>query len=266
MRGEKLPPAVQAEVNTCLTIGANVLAYATNRQLKNKLEMTATVATASPPPTRVRGALRVAKLRHAGGSDDAPNAAVNLLRAAEGQLRMRVHLETPHLGATDDSLPDYALLFVHGRRAFTWSKEEREAIGRYVTNGGVILADAICASKPFAESFRREMQEILPGRSWQPIPADHPIWSERYSGFDLKTVTLQEAPRRTNDGEPLRARQVRVPPNLEAMDMDGRLAVIFSPDDLSCALENATSMECRGYTREDAARIGVNAILYALQQ
>jgi hypothetical protein len=31
-------------------------------------------------------------------------------------------------------------------------------------------------------------------------------------------------------------------------------------------LEKFDSMECRGYTREDAARIGLNVLLYALQQ
>jgi hypothetical protein len=35
---------------------------------------------------------------------------------------------------------------------------------------------------------------------------------------------------------------------------------------LSCALENQSSLECKGYTKEDAAKIGVNIVLYALQQ
>ena len=42
--------------------------------------------------------------------------------------------------------------------------------------------------------------------------------------------------------------------------------MIFSPYDLSCALEKHDSLECRGYTREDAARIGLNVVLYSLQQ
>jgi len=40
--------------------------------------------------------------------------------------------------------------------------------------------------------------------------------------------------------------------------------VIFSPYDLSCALENQASIECRGYVREDAAKIGINCLLYAM--
>jgi hypothetical protein len=57
----------------------------------------------------------------------------------------------------------------------------------------------------------------------------------------------------------------RVPPELEGIRMDDRYGVIFSQFDLSCALEKHDSLECRGYTREDAARIGLNVLLYALQ-
>ena len=45
-----------------------------------------------------------------------------------------------------------------------------------------------------------------------------------------------------------------------------RYGVIFSEFDLSCALEKHDSLECRGYTREDAARIGLNVLRYGMQQ
>ena len=40
----------------------------------------------------------------------------------------------------------------------------------------------------------------------------------------------------------------------------------FSPLDLICALENHASPDCNGYTSEDAARIGINVILYSLHE
>ena len=42
--------------------------------------------------------------------------------------------------------------------------------------------------------------------------------------------------------------------------------MIFSKYDLSCALEKQDSVQCQGYVRDDAARIGLNVILYSLQQ
>ena len=62
----------------------------------------------------------------------------------------------------------------------------------------------------------------------------------------------------------MRARVQKVPPELEGIEIDGRLAVIFSPYDISCALEQHEALQCRGYTREDAARIGLNVLMYSL--
>ena len=58
----------------------------------------------------------------------------------------------------------------------------------------------------------------------------------------------------------------RGPPELEGIKFGGRYRVIFSPFDLSCALEKRDAQECRGYPREDAARIGLNVLLYSLQE
>ena len=55
-------------------------------------------------------------------------------------------------------------------------------------------------------------------------------------------------------------------PLLEGLEIDGRIAVILSPYDLSCALEKGVSLECKGYIPADAARIGANVLLFALQQ
>ena len=48
--------------------------------------------------------------------------------------------------------------------------------------------------------------------------------------------------------------------------MGDRYGVIFSEFDLSSALEKHDSLDCRGYTREDAARLGINVLRYAMQQ
>ena len=48
------------------------------------------------------------------------------------------------------------------------------------------------------------------------------------------------------------------------MRIGDRWAVIFSPYDLSCALEKQNSMECTGYGREDAEKIALNVLLYSL--
>ena len=59
---------------------------------------------------------------------------------------------------------------------------------------------------------------------------------------------------------------MKTTPLLEGLDVDGRIAVVLSPYDISCALERGASLDCKGYTPADAARLGANVLLYALQQ
>ena len=130
----------------------------------------------------------------------------------------------------------------------------------------MLMADSICASRAFTESFRREMAAIFPNRKLERIPAGRSAVEH-----DLRRVRPADrlAPRPGNGrprGGPLEAAIHKVPPDLEGIKFGDRWGVVFSPYDLSCALEKRDSLECRGYTREDAARIGLNVVLYSLQQ
>ena len=60
-------------------------------------------------------------------------------------------------------------------------------------------------------------------------------------------------------------RVFKTPPKLEGIKVGDRWVVVFSPHDLSCAMENASIHQCVGYNKDDASRIGVNIILYALK-
>ena len=60
--------------------------------------------------------------------------------------------------------------------------------------------------------------------------------------------------------------QRKVSPYLEGIRLEDRYAVIFSKYDLSCALESHEAVRCEGYTRDDAARIAINVVLYSLHE
>jgi hypothetical protein len=46
---------------------------------------------------------------------------------------------------------------------------------------------------------------------------------------------------------------------------EDRWLVLFSPYDVSCALERTNSIECRGYTQRSALQLATNVILYAIE-
>ncbi|MCO6457397.1 MAG: DUF4159 domain-containing protein [Pirellulaceae bacterium] len=260
----KYPAEVRDEIQACLNIGANVLAYATNRQLKDKLDRPQAAYSEGVEDRAARGQLYVPKLSHSGGGDDAPQALVNLLNLFRQQSAARVAAQRLLLEPDDPRLFEYPLLFMHGRRDFRFTPSQRKALGEFIERGGFVFADAICASPQFAQAFRREWEAILPGHKLVRIPPDDPLFTRAYRGYDVGQVTLRDPKLRGESDDPLEARLTKTTPWLEAIEYEGRYAVIFSPYDISCALENLASLECKGYVRDDAARLGINILLYAL--
>ncbi len=199
---------VREQIAASKSIGVNVLAYATNRELKSKEDNFVSKADKSLHDDVARGKLSIAKLRHSGGCDTAPAALPNLLKAASRELKIRVETEQRLISITDPALFNNALVFMHGRRGFSFSGPEREALRTYIKRGGTLLADSICANKEFADSFRREMQTIFAGdadvsskdQPLRPIPAKDPLFTKQYGGYDLSMVSLREPQATGDDG------------------------------------------------------------------
>ena len=185
------------------------------------------------------------------------------MEAASREMKICAHVEEKLLDITDEALFDYHLVFMHGRTAFQLTNQQRQQLRQYLERGGMLMADSICASPAFSESFRHELAEICPDRKVEPIPAADPLWSTKFGGFDLATVSRRDVEAAPPAGGPPKMTVRKVPPELEGVKIDGRWGVIFSPYDLSCALEKLDSPECRGYSRDDAARIVMNVLLYA---
>jgi hypothetical protein len=258
-----LPPGVAREVEAALAIGTNVLAYATNRELKSKDAFFGIAPQEDRPADPfVRGQLAIGKLRHSGMCDAAPAALANVLRAAARETGIRVD-DTPALiDPADDALFNYHLVFMHGRQGFAFDQPRRERIATFLNRGGTLLADSVCAADGFTKAFRDEIVATLPDQRLEEIPADDPLFTAaEYGGFDIRQVTLREPS--GGDG-PIGVRKRQIPPKLEGVRIGDRWAVIFSPYDLSCALEKQNSMECTGYGREDAEKIALNVLLYSL--
>ncbi len=267
-RGERetgYPQAVRDEIRAGLAIGANVLAYATNRQLKDKLERPRITTHGDPNENLSRGVLAIPKLVHGGGSDEAANALPRLLGVLRTEVGLRVSTDPLLVSPDDPQLLDQPLAFIHGRRDFRFSDKQRKALATYLRRGGFLFGDAICANAQFAAALRREIKAALPEAEFVRLPENHPLFSTQFRGYDVSTVTLRDPQVRVAN-DPLNARQMRIKPLLEGVELDGRLVVVFSPYDISCAMENAASLDCKGYLPADAARLVVNIVMYALQQ
>ena len=80
----------------------------------------------------------------------------------------KVEADFEHFSFDPRELP--ALLFA-GHNTFKLDDDVRQRLARYVLDGGMIIGDACCGWKDFAESFRREIEAIFPGRPLRKLHA-----------------------------------------------------------------------------------------------
>ncbi|MCF0234383.1 MAG: DUF4159 domain-containing protein, partial [Thermoguttaceae bacterium] len=114
--------------------------------------------------------------------------------------------------------------------------------------------------KKFEEAFLQEMAHIFPDDEIVEIPADDELFSGRYGGFKLDGLKY-----RRRNGDDAGQTLVDGPPELRGVRRDGRWIVVFSPNDVACALENVAAANCEGLAPESARRLATNIIFYAAE-
>ncbi len=261
------PPGRSQDLKTAiarsLRIGVNVVAYVTGREPPNKLDEQKLLDESEDRDT-LRGILKIAKLRHTGDWDAAPNAVKKLLQALEKSFGIISGNKPNKLPASDPALYRFTLLYMHGQRSFELSQEEIRNVRRYLEHGGVLFVDACCGSPKFDVSFRKLMKQMFPDIPLERIPVKHELFSQEI-GHNLESVR-RRAPLNDEGKGVLKPVERNGPPFLEGISIDGRYAVIYSKYDISCALEKQTSLSCIGYVPEDAAKIASNVVLYSVLQ
>jgi len=254
-------PDVKSQIAQSMNLGVNIIAYATNRELVSKLDRPPALA-ADVGDNAARSAIEIARLRHTGGWDAAPNA----LRHLQGSLSKLGYLmatTSPNVPATDEALRQYPIAYMHGRKNFAFNQAERDGLRSYLENGGVLIADACCGSTQFDASFR-DMIEKTFGKPLERIPVTHEIFNMAQLGHDVRSVS-RRIPTTTQGGS-LSVEESIGEPILEGLKINDRYVVLYSKYDISCALEQQNTQTCAGYSRLDAARLAANMVIYALAQ
>lgn len=260
----KRNPQLVARVERGMQIAINVCAYATGREPPKSLDAPRKQGDQEQLDEIQRGLLQVAQLKHTGQWDAAPHALRRLLFALNETVGVAATTKPGELLPTDPSLFQYRLLYMHGRTRFSFGPEEREAIKLHLSRGGMLFADACCGAKPFDKSFRELVTQLYPDAPLKTIDLKHEIFTEEI-GHELKKVRRRTA-EGTGPNVPLSASIKDVDPVLEGVEVDGRLVIVYSKYDLSCALERQAALSCEGYVSEDATKLATNIVLYSLKK
>ena len=156
-------------------------------------------------------------------------------------------------------------LYLHGRNAFHYGKDELKKLRFDLDTGGLLLADACCGSKTFDKSFRDFIAELWADKKdvkLERIPPTDELFGKELNDTALTKVRCR---REGADGRP-EAEFREVDPYLEGVKVNGRWAVIYSKYDIGCALEKHQSTDCLGHDHASAVRLATAAVLYALRR
>lgn len=216
-------------------------------------------ATVAARPTRAFGdsdLFTIGVLNYRGGNPNPrPGAPQRLLLEVELTTSVLIRSETPLVPFTAEAVFNYPFLILAGDQEFPeFSDEEREVLRTWLSAGGFLFVDSSegRVDGGFERSLRREMEWLVPDSPLQTLDDDHVVYRSFYLINDRGGRTVAS-------------------PDLQGSFVDGRLAVLYSPNDHmgAWARDNfgnyAYSVFPGGETqRTMAIRFGVNLVMYAL--
>jgi|UniRef100_A0A7V3RH50 hypothetical protein len=191
----------------------------------------------------------IARLKYGGGGDwyCDPSSLPNLLKAINERTHIRAAPKEVVVELADPDLFKYPYLYMTGHGEVRFTDEEIKILRRYLANGGFLHADDCYGMD---SSFRREMRKVFPESPLVELPFDHPIYHSFYN-FPEGLPKIHE-----HDGKPAQG---------FGIFYNNRLVVFYSYEtDLGCGWEDPDVHNDPPEKREQALRMGINIVVYAL--
>ncbi|MEX2577683.1 MAG: DUF4159 domain-containing protein [Verrucomicrobiales bacterium] len=144
-----------------------------------------------------------------------------------------------------EALFDSPFTVISGEGSFRFSKGERENLLRYLKCGGFLLASPGCSDQAWDQSFRAELRALFPDAPLEKIPMAHSIFSTVYQ---VSSLSLKSG------GTTL----------VEGIEIDGRLALIYSSEGLNDVANAKGCCCCGGNQIRESEKVNVNILIHAL--
>ncbi len=223
-----------------------------SRLLKNSA-----AATARRPLSAVSG-FTFARLRYGSGNWDAdPKMPSNLLNSLVEYTSIRVDPNERIVDVASDQLSNYPFVYLTGNKMLRFTETERTNLRRYLRNGGFMFVDDCNhdIDGTFAKTFESEIKTVLdrPEEALKKLPKTHPLYR---SFFEFKEGPPATSHELNGWGDDI------VHDYLKAIEIDGRVSVLYSNKDYGCEWNYDWSN--KRFATKDNTRFGVNIIVYAL--
>ena len=178
----------------------------------------------------------------------------NLLNSLIEYTNIRVDLNERIIALSDSSMLNSPFCYLAGHRLVEFNYDERKNFETYVKNGGFVFVDDCNhdIDGVFAKSFEEQMAKMFGSKALKKIPNDHEIYSSFFK-FDGPPDTGLEL---NGWGDDL------VHDYLKAIEIDGRIAVLYSNKDLGCEWDY--DFRNKRFLAVDNTRFAVNIVVYAM--
>lgn len=238
-------------------IQKSVVAATATAALAGQTGSVLSASTEPPASTGVTG-FKFARLRYASGNWDAdPRMPSNILNSLVEYTSIRVDPNEHIVDASAEMVSDYPFVYLTGNKMVRFTEAERANLRRYLRKGGFMFVDDCNhdIDGTFAKTFESEIRMILngPGEELHKLPREHALYR---SFFEFKEGPPATSHELNGWGDDI------VHDYLQAIEIEGRIAVLYSNKDYGC--EWNYDWTNKRFAAKDNTHFGVNIIVYAL--
>ena len=178
----------------------------------------------------------------------------NVLNSLIEYTSLRVDLQERVIPLSDPSMLNAPFCYMAGHRLVQFNLQERQNFQSYVENGGFVFVDDCNhdIDGMFAKTFEAQMADMFGSDALKKIPNDHPLYSSFFE-FDGPPRTSVEL---NGWGDDL------VHEYLKAIEINGRIAVLYSNKDLGCEWDY--DFRNKRWLKVDNTKFAVNIVIYAM--
>ena len=178
----------------------------------------------------------------------------NLLNSLIEYTTITVDLNERIVPLADPAMLTAPFCYLAGHRLVEFNHAEKQNFESYVKNGGFVFVDDCNhdIDGVFAQTFEAQMAEIFGPEALKKIPNDHPLYSSFFQ-FDGPPDTGLEL---NGWGDDL------VHDYLKAIEIDGRIAVLYSNKDLGCEWDY--DFRNKRFLAKDNTKFAVNIVVYSM--
>ena len=194
---------------------------------------------------------QIARIQYSGGGDwyCDPSSLPNLLTYLDDNTPISTYKEEVKIKLSDDNAAQYPYLYLTGHGNIKFNENEIITLRSMLLNGSFLHVDD---NYGLDKSFRREIKKVFPKKKLVELPKDHEIFNSYFS---------------FPDGLPKIHEHDNKPPQAFALFDKERMILLYTYEsDLGDGWEDPSVHQNPSIVRENALKMGVNIIYFALSQ